>query len=345
MDSRPASEGRTQHMSTKSVLVTGGFGFLGSHLVEKLLQEDGTRVHVVDNLSTSPIDVDAYVRRLGAPSNLTYDLISIEDYYARARKAGRPRFDEMYHLASVVGPVGVLEHAGRIVSAIVEDTYRMIDMAREDKARLCDVSTSEVYGGGRDGYCAETDAKIIPPKVSVRLEYAVAKLACEVALINTTRVSDFFAVILRPFNIAGPRQSGKGGFVLPRFIQQAMGGQPLTVFSKGTAIRAFTHVSDVADGVIRTLRHGKAGEVYNIGNPANKTTILELAQRVLRVTDSKSRIDFVDPKALFGPLFEEANDKFPDSDRASRELGWRPQYDLDRVIRDTFEYIRAERVD
>jgi UDP-glucose 4-epimerase len=332
-------------MTRKNVLVTGGFGFLGSHLVEKLLSEEGTHVHVVDNLVTSPIDVESYLRRLGRPASLTHDLISIEDYFERHHTAPRPRFDEIFHLASVVGPVGVLEYAGKIVSAIADDTYRVIAMAQADKARICDVSTSEVYGGGRDGYCAETDAKIIPPKVTVRLEYAVAKLACEVALINTTRVSDLFAVILRPFNIAGPRQSAKGGFVLPRFIGQALRGEALTMFGDGSAIRAFTHVEDVADGVIRTIRRGKSGEVYNIGNPANKTTIRELAHRVLHVTESRSQIDSVDPKKLFGPLFEEANDKFPDSDRATSELGWHPQHGLDRVIRDSFDYIREERAD
>jgi UDP-glucose 4-epimerase len=110
-------------------------------------------------------------------------------------------------------------------------------------------------------------------------------------------------------------------------------------------IRAFTHVSDVADGIILAARKGKSGEPYNIGNPANKVTIYELAQRVVKLAESSSRIDLVDPKKLFGDLFEEANDKFPDSDRASRELGWHPQYDLDRVIRDTMEYIRADRKD
>lgn len=330
-------------MTGRNILVTGGFGFLGSHLVEKLLREDGVRVHVVDNLSTSPINVDAYVRRLGAPPALTYDLISIEEYCKNLSKT--PRYDEIYHLASVVGPVGVLAHAGQITRTITDDTYRIVDLVKATGARLCDVSTSEVYGGGRDGYCSETDAKIITPKVSVRLEYAVAKLACEVALMNMTKVSDLFAVIIRPFNIAGPRQATKGGFVLPRFIRQAIAGEPITVYGDGKMIRAFTHVSDVADGIIAAVRSGERGHAYNIGNPTNKVSILELAQRVIAISGSKSQIQFVDPKALFGPLFEEANDKFPDSDKASRELGWHPKYGLDDTIRDSLEYIRAERVD
>lgn len=332
-------------MTTRNILVTGGFGFLGSHLVEKLLAEEGARVHVVDNLSTSPINVEAYVRRLGSPPTLTYDLISIEDYTKSLASTSTPRFDEIFHLASVVGPVGVLAHAGQITRTITDDTYRVVDLVKATGARLCDVSTSEVYGGGRDGYCSENDSKIITPKVSVRLEYAVAKLACEVALMNMTKVSDMFAVIIRPFNIAGPRQATKGGFVLPRFIRQALAGEPITVYGDGKMIRAFTHVSDVADGIILALRRGTRGQAYNIGNPANKTTILDLARRVVAIAQSSSAVQSVDPKALFGPLFEEANDKFPDSDLASRELGWTPRYTLDEIIRSSLEYIRAERMD
>jgi UDP-glucose 4-epimerase len=325
------------------VLVTGGFGFLGSHIVEKLLAEEGTHVHVVDSLVTSPLDVGAFLERLGSPARLTHDICTVEAFHSR--HAPRPRFDEIYHLASVVGPVGVLAHAGRITRTITDDTYRVVEIAQADGARLCDVSTSEVYGGGRDGYCSEADAKIIPPKVSVRLEYAVAKLACEVALMNMAKVGALHTVIIRPFNIAGPRQSPKGGFVLPRFVRQALAAEPITVYGDGRMIRAFTHVSDVADGILLAARKGRSGEPYNIGNPANKITILELAQRVVKIAESSSRIDLVDPKKLFGDLFEEANDKFPDSDRATRELGWHPKYDLDRVIRDTMEYIRADRVD
>jgi UDP-glucose 4-epimerase len=202
-----------------------------------------------------------------------------------------------------------------------------------------------VYGGGRDGYCSEKDSKIIPPKVSVRLEYAVAKMAAEVALINTARTTDLETVIVRPFNIAGPRQSGKGGFVLPRFINQALADEPITVYDTGEAVRAFTHVKDVAGGIVRAMEKGRSAEAYNIGNPKNKTTILELAERVLRIVPTKSEISFVNPKELFGPLFEEANDKYPDADRAMNELGWVPTRDIDTIIRETYEYMQANRRD
>jgi UDP-glucose 4-epimerase len=322
-------------------LVTGGFGFLGSHLVERLWQDDA-HVYVVDNLSTSTLDLDAFIASMVVrySPRYTFAITPIAEWLPPP-----DAFDEIYHLASVVGPVGVLKHAGRVVESVVGDTYRMINLARRMGARLCDISTSEIYGGGRGGLCAENDPKIITPKTSARLEYAVAKLACEVALINNTHANDLWATIVRPFNIAGPRQSHLGGFVLPRFIRQALAGEPLTVYGDGSAVRAFTHVSDVADGIVRAVRQGVNGSAYNIGNAANKTTILELARLVLHVTGSSSPIHHVDPKKLHGDSFEEASDKYPDAARARTELGWEPQHDLERIVRDATDYIRAERKD
>lgn len=326
----------------KHILVTGGFGFIGSHLVERLLGDGTSRIHVVDSLISSPIDVEAFVTRLQRPARLTWDICTLDDYSGRP---GRDAFDEIYHLASVVGPVGVLAHAGKIAGMVVNDTYRIIDLALGGGARVVDVSTSEVYGGGRDGYCSERDFKVIQPKVTVRLEYAVGKLAAEIALINTTKVSALHACIIRPFNVAGPRQSGKGGFVLPRFISQALRGEPLTVYSDGSMIRAFTHVSDIVSGIVLAMQRSRTGEAYNLGNPANKTSILDLAQRVMAFVGGPSKIEFVDPKQLFGPLFEEANDKFPDSDKSITELGWVPEHGIDRVIEDSTRYLRSGRRD
>lgn len=330
-------------MAQCNILITGGFGFIGSHLVEALVADSRNHVHVVDNLSTSPIDLKAYLYHLRQPSNLTYSICSVEQYCTDS--ANQQGFDQIYHLASVVGPVGVLSHAGKMAGTIINDTYRIIDLGLRYGAKIVDVSTSEVYGGGRDGYCSENDLKIIQSKVTVRLEYAIAKLAAEIALINTTRTTQLVASIVRPFNVAGPRQSGKGGFVLPRFIAQALTGEPLTVYNDGKMIRAFTHVRDIVEGLILVMDQSGNGEVYNIGNPVNKTSILDLARRVIRLTDSISEVRHVDPKELFGPLFEEANDKYPDADRAIHQLRWHPKFSLDEVILDTISYIKTARRD
>lgn len=318
----------------KKVLVTGGFGFLGTHLVELLLAEGGQKVHVVDDLSTSPVDLDYFLRELGNTDRLTYDVCTVEKYFEGSHV---PLFDEIYHLASPVGPAGILLLAGNMVREIVRDAYTLVDYCLKNRTRLLDVSTSEIYGGGQQGYCPESTPKIVPPETTVRLEYAIGKLAAETAIINTTRVKGLSAVIIRPFNVAGPRQSPKGGFVLPRFIQQADAGKPLTVFGDGSAIRAFTHVKDMVEGIRCGMLRGKAGEAYNIGNPANKTTILDLAERVVRELGSKSQIKFVDPKQIYGPLYEEANDKFPDNKKAIEGLGWQPTRSFQTVIRDAFD--------
>lgn len=323
--------------NTKKILVTGGFGFIGSHLVEQLLLDEASTVHVVDDLSTSPIDVGDYTSKVPHAENLTWDITTVKEYFGRTNL---PAYDEIFHLANVVGPVGVLKHAGDIVRKTVDDTYAIADFVASKGGRLCDVSTSEVYGGGRDGYCSEKDSMIISPKTSVRLEYSVAKLACEVALMNQAVASGLHVVVIRPFNVAGPRQSSSGGFVLPRFITQALNDEDITVYGDGQMVRAFTHVQDVADGIIRALRFGKPGQAYNIGNPANRTSILRLAEQVVHISRSKSRIVFVDPKKLWGPLFEEANDKYPDADRAMNELGWKPRYNLEETIMEALAHIR-----
>jgi UDP-glucose 4-epimerase len=325
------------------VLITGGFGFIGSYLVEALISDPQNQVHVVDNLSTSPIDLPAFLARLGEPKNLTYDICSV-DRFCTELANGR-NFDQIYHLASVVGPVGVLAHAGDIAFQIISDAKLLAELALHNGARLVDVSTSEVYGGGRDGYCSEKDAKVIQPQVTVRLEYAMGKLAAEVALINTARVHSLNVTIVRPFNVAGPRQSAVGGFVLPRFINQARARESLTVYNDGQMIRAFTHVSDIVDGILLVMAKGKRGDAYNLGNPANKISIVDLADRVISVTKSQSNVSHVDPKALFGDLFEEANDKYPDADRAKNELGWNPKYSIDDIILDSYNYANSGRND
>jgi len=322
----------------EKILVTGGFGFIGSHLVEALLQDQNTKVHVVDNLSSNPLPLNYLLEEIGEQSRLSYSICSIQEFCKSPQT--NVDFSEIYHLASVVGPAGVLPHSGKIIKKIVDDTYNLIDLALKCGARLLDVSTSEVYGGGQEGFCSETMSKIIPSTYSTRLEYAMGKLAAEVALTNMTKVSSLQVVIIRPFNVSGPRQSGAGGFVLPRFIVQALENQNLTIFGDGNQIRAFTNVKDIVNGIILAIHKGRSGQVYNLGNPNNRCTINELADAVIRITGSKGGKIHVDPKTIYGPLYEAANDKFPDARKAMDELGWHPIYSLDETIQQTVNYFR-----
>lgn len=305
-------------------VVTGGCGFIGSHLVEALAR-DGWEVTVIDSMVTSPLPLHDLRAEWSVPVKVIPASIS---------EVSQPVADVIFHLASPVGPVGVLARAGHIASDVIADAATVADWATKTDAILVDVSTSELYGP-QEGACVETLARVTPPGHSARMEYAVAKLAAETMLLN--RPVD--VRIVRPFNVTGPRQSSKGGFVLPRFVSQALRGDPITVYQPGTQLRAFTHVADIVSGLILAATNSQRGAVYNLGNPDNLTTIADLATRVVEAAGSSSPVDVLDPQALWGVGFREAADKWPDSRRASRELGWTPKYDLDQTIADVVAYM------
>lgn len=286
-------------------VVTGSAGFIGGHLVA-LLESSGWDVIGIDR-ATGP---------------------SIEDW------PRIPSADAIFHLASPVGPLGVLEHAGRIVRDVVTTTEIVATWARVNRCPLVYVSTSEVYGSGHAD--SESDPCTFAAPTSARKEYAVAKLAAETMLRN--RAGNDVRIV-RPFNVAGPGQRAIGGFVLPRFVAAALADDELTVYAPGTQVRAFAHVADIVRGLVAALERGTPGTVYNLGAPANACEIAALADEVVAYVGS-GRARIIDPVALHGPAFREAPDKIPVIDRAERELGWFPVHDRASVIADTVEAMR-----
>ena len=321
----------------RRILVTGGLGFIGSHLARLLLEDPAAEVTVLDDLSGTVLD--AHSIRIwiaeGQPGKLTLRINTV----VSLNRESSAEYDTIFHLASIVGPAAVLQHSGHIAETIVQDTYVVIRLAQRSGARLVNVSTSEVYGGGVHGLCREDTPRVIRGAASARQEYAAGKLAAEVAIENLCRDRKLDAVTIRPFNVAGPRQSGRGGFVLPRFIGQAIERIPLTVFGDGTQVRAFTDVRDVAAGLVLAASRGVRGTAYNLGNPANRISIDVLADRVNEVCGNWTGKRYVDPQALYGLSYAEAADKFPDAGQIM-QLGWRPQYSLEDTIRDTLEMMQ-----
>jgi nucleoside-diphosphate-sugar epimerase len=308
----------------KNILVTGGFGFLGSSLLDLLnAAEVETTIYVVDDLSSNVVNPKVFTNN----KNIRYEIMSVKAYFEMLKDM-RMDFDEIYHLASFVGPAGVLPYGGRIAKQIIEDACDVASYCRRRGAKLVFVSTSEVYGGGQEGLCSEEMACIITPEHSARLEYAIGKLGAEIALLN---MQDLDVVIARPFNIAGMRQSGLGGFVLPRFLKAAQDGNALTIFGDGKQVRAFTDVRDVAWGLRLLMSKGVKGEIYNIGAEENKTTIADLARKVISLYDTESHTELRDPKEIFGPTYREANDKYPNSAKI-RALGWKPEFNITQII-------------
>lgn len=304
-------------------VVTGGLGFLGSHLVHRLLDEDFD-VLVIDDVSNDA-DWSSLVSGARIWRRSIFDVDG-------------PPADVIFHLASPVGPVGVLHVAGQIASQIVNGAALVADWAMQSGAVLVDVSTSEVYGPRPDAVCREAEDCIFGPDTSARKEYTVGKLAAETMLRNRPGLD---VRIVRPFNIAGPRQSEWGGFVVPTFIRQALAGEPLTVHQPGHQRRAFTHVSDVVEGMLLAVSRGHRGGFWNLGNPANVTTMLQLAHEVIELTGSSSHPVIMDPASIHEG-YAPAAEKIPDITKAGTELAWWPRIGRRQILQECIGWSRSE---
>jgi UDP-glucose 4-epimerase len=323
------------------ILVTGGAGFIGTHLVNQIIDRGlGSDVvlEIVDDLSSasmSPQRLD-FLRYCG----ILFRCMTVEDFQPPAGV----RYRQIYHLACKVGPAHVLKYAGRMATEIINDAMKMADLALRDNAPLISISTSEVYGRDPHGVPQKEDASLeVPARFTARLEYAVGKLMTEISLINLAAVHPLRVNLIRPFNIVGPHQTGEGGFVLPRFVEAALRNQPLTVFGDGNQLRAFTHVGDLVDALLLIMDSTWNQGIYNVGSPENVCTIAQLARRVIEITGSSSEIHYVDPRTIYGPMYSEAPDKFPDISRIKNRIGWRSTWSLDEIIEDYAKFVRAGR--
>ena len=312
----------------KNILISGGAGFLGTYSIEKYLEE-GYDITVIDNFSTAVVKNNDPIL-----DNVTL----IEDDILNVRWTDLEKYDLVLHLASPVGPAGILKHSGKMAKYILNDIYWAIEGAQYNSCPLIFVSTSEIYGYREKAILLkEEDDKLLVGDFKVRNEYSIAKLLAEIVLSNTAKVSDLQYQIIRPFNISGARQLKTGGFVLPTFVTQSLDESDITVFNGGKQIRAFTHVTDIVEGIYLTSQ-SDFNEIWNVGDPANQCTILEIADRVKDKTKTKSNITFVDPKTIHGPLYEEAWDKIPNPEKIDKRLGWVAKYDVDYIINDVINY-------
>lgn len=299
-------------MNKKKILITGGFGFIGSYCIEKWLEEKW-EVFVIDNLSTNVIDFS---------DDLAKNVNFIQDDIINVKWENLPNFDMILHLASPVGPVGVLKHSGKMARIILDDIYWAIEGSKYNSCPLVFVSTSEIYGHRENkSYLRENDDKVLKGEFTVRNEYAIAKLLSEIVLSNQSKVDKGFRYqIIRPFNVTGARQLPDGGFVLPRFVDQALSNEDITVYYSGQQFRAFTWVKDIVEGIylVSESPENLWNNEWNIGNEINEKTILYLAERVKEISGSNSKIVHIDPRELHGKLFSEAPEKIPNSDKIKK---------------------------
>jgi nucleoside-diphosphate-sugar epimerase len=321
-------------MTPKRILITGGLGFIGLYCVQKW-KNLGWEIWVIDDLSANAV----------SPDNPIMEGVQIIlENILNVKWATLPKFDLILHLASPVGPVGVLKHSGRMADLILSDIYWVIEGASKNECPIIFISTSEIYGHREEkSYLKEDEDKVLRGDFTVRNEYSMAKLLSEIVLSNTAKINPSFKYqIIRPFNVTGAYQLPDGGFVLPRFVKQALSGEDITVYYDGKQLRAFTWVKDIVDGIwLASNAEDKFwNQEWNIGNEKNENSILYLAQKVKTLTGSQSEIIHVDPKKLHGPLFEEAPEKIPNSKKIQTLLGWQATKNVDEVIEEVVDFYK-----
>ena len=319
------------HPPASHVLVTGGAGFIGSHLVERLLA-DGKSVVVVDDLSTGSLE---NLRAVSSHPKLRVIQSKISACAGLARLAGQA--GSIYHLAAAVGVELVVKSPIRVLDTNLHETEVLLAAAALRRTPILLASTSEVYGKSRKPAFSEEDDLLIGPPHQSRWSYACSKLMDEFLVFAFAKERGLPVVVARLFNTVGPRQTGRYGMVLPRFIAAARNGQPLKVFGDGRQSRCFCHVLDTVEALVRLQNSpGARGEVFNVGG-TEEITILDLARRVIKTLGSKSVIEFVPYAEAYAPGFDDMRRRKPLVEKLARVTGFQPATSLDEIIRLTAE--------
>jgi len=317
-----------------SLLVTGGAGFIGSHLTERLLAE-GHSVVVIDDLSTGREENLAAVRDHPRLRFVHARLSSFDELSALVGES-----DFIFHLAAAVGVDLVVRNPVRVLETNLHETEVLIEAAAAHRVPVLLASTSEVYGKSARPEFREDDDLLIGPPTHSRWGYACSKLMDEFLALAYQREQDLPVVIARIFNTVGPRQRGDYGMVLPRFIESALRDEPLRVFGDGSQTRCFCHVSDTVEALVRLQQTAETrGRIFNIGS-SDEISILELAQRVI-ATVGRGSIEFVPYDQAYAPGFEDMTRRRPCLENLTRTIGFCPAISLQQMIQSSLEAKKA----
>jgi UDP-glucose 4-epimerase len=315
-------------------LLTGGAGFIGSHLAERLLA-DGHEVLVLDNLSTGSIDNIAHLK---GRRGFSYAIDSVTNESLLAEMIDRS--DVVFHLAAAVGVKLIVEQPVHTIETNVHGTEVVLKHANKKKKLVFVASTSEVYGKSVDVPFREDADLVLGASAKHRWAYACSKLIDEFLALAYWKEKKLPVVIVRLFNTVGPRQTGQYGMVLPTFVRQALAGHPITVFGDGTQSRSFTYVGDVVDALLALAREPRAvGQVFNIGN-VGEITIAGLAERVKAMTGSESPIHYVPYDEAYEAGFEDMPRRVPDITKLQQLVGYEPKLRLDDIIQTVIDHFR-----
>ncbi|GAB4220348.1 MAG: SDR family NAD(P)-dependent oxidoreductase [Acidobacteriota bacterium] len=318
-----------------NILITGGAGFIGSHLADHLLAL-GHRVHVLDDLSTGRM---ANIAHLKSHPRFGYTIDTVMNVPLTAELVDQ--CEVVFHAAAAVGVRLIVESPVRTIETNIRGTEIVLQLAAKKRKTVVLFSTSEVYGKAEKVPFSEDADLVLGPTTKGRWSYACSKAIDEFLALAYWRERGLPVIVARLFNTVGPRQTGRYGMVLPGFVKRALAGEPLLVYGDGSQTRCFSHVKDVVDGLARLFVCEEAiGQVYNIGND-EEVSILELARRVCRLLGSSSEIRLVPYEEAYAKGFEDMRRRVPDLTRIRQLIGYQPRYGLDQIIADVADYFRG----
>jgi len=319
------------------VLITGGAGFIGSHLAEAHLNK-GDEVYVIDDLSTGFLDNIAGLqkeKRFKDRFFVTVD--SILNHEKMLELVGI--CDQVYHLAAAVGVLYVLAHPFESIRTNIQGTEKVLELCNKFKKRVLITSSSEVYGKHMHAPLVETDNVIYGPSTKFRWSYAASKLMDEFMALAYHRTNGLDVVIARLFNTVGPRQTGAYGMVIPRFVGQALEGKALTVYGDGKQTRTFTYVKDVVDALMGLMASPDAtGQVFNVGG-TEEISIDSLARKIIAMTGSDSTIEYIPYDVAFAKDFEDMRRRVPSIQKIKDCIGFEPKTDLNGILENVIKFM------
>jgi UDP-glucose 4-epimerase len=324
----------------KRALITGGAGFIGSHLAEAWLERGG-EVTVIDDLSTGRFE---NIDHLASHPRFHFAIDTISNSIVMDRLVSE--CDVIFHLAAAVGVKLIVRDPVRVIETNVLGSQAVLQTAARYRKKVLLVSTSEIYGKSTQVPFSEDDDRVLGTTTKARWSYSDSKAVEEFLGLAYYRQMDLPVVICRLFNTVGPRQTGQYGMVVPRFVQQALSGEPVTVYGDGSQSRCFCNVSDVVRALVGLIESPEAvGEIFNVGS-THEITILDLAHEIMAQvepeTDPEDRIVFVPYAEAYQPGFEDMQRRVPDTRKIRETLDWHPEIALEETLRQVIAYYRDE---
>jgi UDP-glucose 4-epimerase len=316
-------------------LITGGAGFIGSYLAEYLLKK-GHKVAIVDNLSTGRL---SNVRHIYRNENLEVHIDTI--FNKKLMRDLVKNCEQIYHLAAAVGVRFIVDNPVQTIETNVAGTETMIQLANQYKKKIFIASTSEVYGKANSLPFKEGTDRVYGSTNIRRWSYAESKAIDEFLALAYWHEKKLPVVIARLFNTIGPRQTGQYGMVVPRFVQQALLGHPITVYGDGKQSRCFSYVGDVIEAIVKLMIEEKCvGQIYNIGSD-KEITIMDLAKKIKKLTNSSSTIKLIPYNEAYEEGFEDMKRRVPDLSKAKKDIGFEPKVLLDDILKEIIDYYKT----